>query len=340
MTTHEHDVEEYLWDPAAPAAPYVRRLEQTLGPLRLDPASAPLSLEGRPSSSPPRRRFRRVALGAAAALILLAGAAAFRWSWTDGRPWSMTVVKDGSSREARLEVGRELRLGASETARIEVARIGTLRAHAGSVLTLRATGSNRHRLVLTRGAVRTSVWAPPGSVVFKTPAGDVIDLGCVFALGVDATGTTRVGVESGWVQLDNARGETLVPAGASSEMAPGAAPRAPVFDDAAEAFREGVRALEGALAAGEIPRTALDLVGEARAKDVITLLTLAREAPTGVRRPLLERAAVLSPPPPGVSVDDVIRGDRKQLWRWHDALDLPPPKSWWLHWRDAFAGSR
>jgi hypothetical protein len=250
----------------------------------------------------------------------------------------MTVVTSGgSSRGARLEVGRELDLGPGETARLQVARIGAMEVDEGSALSLRATAANRHRLVLTRGAVRARVWAPPASVVIKTPAGDVIDLGCAFRLSVDEEGRARVAVESGWVQLDNLAGETLVPAGASSEMAPGGAPLVPICDDAVESFRAGARALEAALAA-EQPTGGVPLVflARAREKDVITLLDLARDAPLGIRRPLLDRAAVLSPPPSGVRVGDIVEGDRGALWRWHDALDLPPPKSWWLHWRDGF----
>jgi len=37
-----------------------------------------------------------------------------------------------------------------------------------------------------------------------------------------------------------------------------------------------------------------------------------------------------------VTLDGTVRGNRAQLWRWHDALDLPPPKSWLWNWRDAF----
>jgi len=342
MTTRsDRELQDSLWDPGAPAPLGLRRIEETLAPLRFDASARPLTIE-------PRRRrpswlspARPAALGTTAAVLVLFSLAAFRWGWPEGRPWPMTVVTgDGSSRESRLEVGRELDLGPGETARLRVARIGTMEVGAGSTLTLRATAANRHRLVLTRGAVRTRVWAPPASVVIKTPAGEVIDLGCLFRLSVDADGRARVVVESGWVQLDNVAGETLVPAGASSEMARGVAPRVPTFEDAPGSFRTGVRALEGTLAAGLLPEGYLGFLTQAREKDVITLLGLARDAPPGIRRPLLDRAAALSPPPSGVSVDDIVEGDREALWRWHDALDLPPPKSWWLHWRDAFERPR
>jgi hypothetical protein len=30
-----------------------------------------------------------------------------------------------------------------------------------------------------------------------------------------------------------------------------------------------------------------------------------------------------------------VAGDNREIWRWFDALPLPPPKSWWLNWPDA-----
>ena len=74
----------------------------------------------------------------------------------------------------------------------------------------------------------------------------MIDLGCFFQLTVDADGVARLTVRSGWVQLDNAFGESLVPAGASSLMQSDRRPFVPVYDDAAPAFGQSVRAFERA----------------------------------------------------------------------------------------------
>src|SRR5207342_2667869 len=101
-----------------------------------------------------------------------------------------------------------------------------------------------------------------------------IDLGCVFSLTVDADGVAHVRVETGWVQLENKFGETLVPAGASSAMTSDAPPVVPVYDDATAAFRDAVRLIE----IGGTPKIdfALTLIDrDARARDVPTLLLLA-----------------------------------------------------------------
>jgi hypothetical protein len=83
-----------------------------------------------------------------------------------------------------------------------------------------------------------------------------------------------------------------------------------------------------------------EIVRTARTRDVYTLLILATRAPAAIQRQLLERAAQLVPPPPGVTVDAITAGSRDMLWRWANHLDLPPVKGWWRNWRDALPWRR
>lgn len=325
--------DDYLWDPTAPPDQTVIAVERRLAPLRGRLPDFRVPPSARWATFLQRRTVVRVA--AAAAIVLLAGAGlgVYRWTWPDGRAWT---TRSTAGVPDRLEVGRPLTLGPADRAEIAIARIGSMQVHPGSTLTLRSTASNRHRLVLTEGAVQVRVWAPPGAVVIKTPAGDLVDLGCAFELTVDAVGTAHVSVQSGWVQLDNVHGETLVPAGASSTMVLGRRASAPVFDDAAPEFREGIRQLEADLQTPARPVTPLTFLSASRAKDVLTLLVVAAHATPDVAALLLQRAAILQPPPPGVSLESITAGDRGPLWRWYDALELPPPKRWVWNWRDGF----
>lgn len=332
--THSNDTDDYLWDPKAPVDVEVARLERALARYRFDPGRVPLRRDVLVN----RTRRWGVCVGAVAATVVLGvlGTAAYRWSWPQGQAWPMTVVGGGTAGNA-LVPGESLRLAPGGHARIAVARVGVLEALSGAALVLRATSSNNHRLALSVGAVRVRVWALPGSVSITTPAGEVVDQGCAFRLSVSADGRASVTVESGWVLLSNAAGESLVPAGASSQMSPGLPPLVPVFDDATPGFRRGSRVLEQAMLAPLAAETSLDFLPEARTKDVLTLLWLAKEASSDVRPALVERAAQLVPPPGGVTIRAVAQGSREQLWQWVDALDLPAAKSWWLNWRDAFA---
>ena len=152
--------------------------------------------------------------------------------------------------------------------------------------------------------------------------------------------TSNVRVDTGWVQLENGWGETLIPAGASSVMTAAARPGVPAFDDAPPIFVASVRTAERT-EDGTSRAAAIDTVVRlARPRDVLTLLTLARTSPVPERRRLLDRAAQLLPPPPGVTVDAIAAGDWNQLWRWSGTLDLPPAKGWLRNWRDAWPRTR
>jgi hypothetical protein len=252
----------------------------------------------------------------------------------------MLQTTQGTDRDvASLGVDRPLALDARTSAQVEIARIGAMEVAPGSALTLTQTTASRHRVVLDRGDVRVRVWAPPGRFAIRTPAGEVIDLGCIFDLSVDAAGVTDLHVATGWVQLANFHGESLLPAGTSATMTREARPAVPVYDDAPPEFERAVRSFERTADDASGMPLAAEIVRHARPRDVITLLVLAHQAPVAYKRPLLERAAVLNPPPAGVTVDRIL-ADGSRLWEWYDSLDLPPVKSWWRNWRDAFPHAR
>jgi hypothetical protein len=330
----------YLWIPVPPADPDVERFEAALAPLRFEPGAHPLRLPRAETRDRGRSRWWAFALTAAATLLLVAGLASWRWQWPAGQAWTVTLEPAGGGpalprRPDVLEVGQAFATPTQVVARVDVARIGTMRIQPGSELILRSTASNRHRLVITRGTIDLRVWAPPWSVVFTTPAGDVGDLGCEFELVVDEQRTTRVDVRTGWVQLENPWGQSLVPAGASSQMTGDRAPAVPVFDDADETFRSAVQAIERARSFADGAPAVATVLRLARARDVMTLLRLALRTEGASREALVRAAALLAPPPSGVSVAEILNGNEQLLWVWHDALPLPPAKSWWRNWPDA-----
>ena len=329
MTPEEKDLalDAYLWDPAAAPHAGVVSLERALAGASFDPRAVPLDLTALPDRVAPRRSFARpaIAFAIAASLLVAAGFGlwTWRWSWPDGRAWNLRA--GGSS--VSLEIGQPVTAPAAGIANI--ARIGQMRVGAGTAMELRATRGTRHRVRLDRGEMHVRLWAPPGSLVIETPAGEVIDLGCEFLLSVDQ-GVSRVRVLSGWVQLENGLDETLVPEGASTEMSATFGPGVPVFDDAAAEFRDGVRAFEREPSLVQLD-TALR---HARARDVYTLLQLSDRHPD-VAEPILRRAAALVPPPDGITVASIVRGNRSNLGQWSRTLGLPSPKSgWWNNWRD------
>jgi hypothetical protein len=335
MTTPSGNGGDYLWDRSGPVDPAVADLERRLAPLAYDAAGKPLALP-----RPRARRLRIVVLAGtiAASLIVAAGFWFYHWrlEWPADRAWTMLLRSTGETATAQLEVGQPLAVPSPTSARIDVARLGTIDASAGTELTLASTDSQHHRVQMTKGTVDVRLWAPPGAVAFRTPAGDVIDLGCFFQLSVDADGVAHLTVRSGWVELDNAFGESLVPAGASSLMQSDRRPFVPVVDDAAPAFSSSVRAIERADdVAAQLPHIAT-ITRYARERDVVTLLMLAARLDGPARGQLLDAAAKISPPPASIDMKAAAAADNIAIWKWIDALALPPVKGWWRNWRDAF----
>ena len=271
-------------------------------------------------------------------MLLAVGFWFYHWrlDWQADRAWTMLLQSTGKTASAQLQVGQPLAVASPASARIDVARLGTIDATAGTELTLSATDSKHHRVQLTRGTVDVRLWAPPGAVAFRTPAGDVIDLGCFFQLTVDSDGIARLTVRSGWVQLDNAFGESLVPAGASSLMQSDRRPFVPVYDDAPSSFTDAVRAFERSdTTEGQVLQLAT-IARQVRERDVVTLLMLAARVDGNVRSQLLDVSAKISPPPASLDLKAASAGDNAVVWKWIDALALPPVKGWWRNWRDAF----
>ncbi|MGE5835976.1 MAG: FecR domain-containing protein [Acidobacteriota bacterium] len=332
--TRDDDSNSYLWDRSGKIDPAVADLERVLGPIAYKPAERPLAL---PTPIVLQRRRWPMLVALAAGLLLVTAGWLFYWrlQWPAGRPWRMAVATESGARIDTLAVGQSLKLDANSSASVDIARLGTMSVQPGAEVTLRTTGSRRHQLRLDRGAVHIRVWAPPQRVFVATPAGNIIDLGCTFTLAVDDSGTARLTVQTGWVQMENVHGESLVPAGASSVMTADRSPLVPLYDDASPEFQRAVRAFETRVADDNVSAELAAIRRDARVRDMLTLLMLAVRERDTVRASLLEHAATLSPPPRTLSGNPAAF-DSGAIWEWRGSLPLPPPKAWWRNWADVF----
>jgi hypothetical protein len=340
--TEDNRRDAYLWDPAAPPSEEIEAMERRLAAARFDVIRKPLRLAATSSHIAWFGRRPVFAMAVSLTLAVVIGTAGFLWwrsDWPSGASWKVAIERPSSAGEpvrTQLRLDEPLKLDSTASAQVSIARIGSMHVEPGSALTLVESSSRRHRVMLDQGAVSVRVWAPPGRFAFNTPAGLVLDMGCIFDLKVDEDRVARVQVKTGWVELENGWGETLVPAGASSLMNAAMRPGVPIFDDASSEFRLSVRAFEQAEDDQARSRLTPTVIRTARTRDVLTLMMLANASPVPLKRQFLQRAAQLFPPPPTVTVDAIVGGDKDQLWQWKDTLGLPPVKSWWRNWRDVF----
>lgn len=337
-----HPQDDYLWDKSAPADPEVARLERLLTTVAWNPSvgprRTPFSSIGRPR---PRRRPQTrwiVATALAACALVVAGWLQFRLTWPTDAAWPILTsggqVDWSDDPTAGWQVGEQLKTGPDGAVRLQVARIGELNIRPDSTLRLIETRSGRHRVQVLEGEVQARIWAPPQQFGMDLPGVALWDLGCVFTVRTAADGQGQLSVQSGWIQLEDAAGEVLVPEGARVFLAANGKPGTPHHADASPAFLDALRRIDAA-SENIRPDSPLlqQLAAEARLQDAISLVTLLQHQPQWVDSPIFARLGDLLPHS-GVTREAVLQQDPRALEGWWDALPYPRVKQWWWQWRD------
>jgi hypothetical protein len=337
---------DYLWEGSGEPDPEIRRLEDALRPLRGTRPAPELE---------PRRLLPRLSAGwgslAAAAAVLVALAAAvpgartpasarlapgWEIAWLEGTSWQ----EAHTVREARLRVGEWIDTGASR-ARLSIGRIGEARLEPSTRVARLDAGERSHRLSLARGVMHAVIWAPPGQFLVDTPSAVAVDLGCSYTLEVAEDGSGLLRVEAGWVGFESRGLQSLVPAGAACPTRPGVGPGTPYFETAPEALRQALARIDFA-PEGPGRREALEQgLASARERDALSLWHLLSRVEGDDRGRVFDRLAALVDPPPGVTREGILRGDRAERDLWWDELGLGSAdfwRDWTARWRDPNAG--
>ena len=299
----EHEENEYLWNKSGTPDPEVRRLEDLLGRYRWTGKAVPERPRGR------LLRFR-TALAVAAGI---AAVALIAWALRGARADGYRVI--GVPGRDIVRAGEELSTGAREGVRLEIGWLGHVDVDAGSRIGVRDDGKRVHRLFLERGRVRARIWAQPRLFQIGTPAGNSIDLGCVYELDVADDGTSRLSVTDGQVAFEFEGREVYVPEGASCVSDPVRGPSAPVFDDAPTSYREALAAVE--FAADPDPELVARVLDTDR-EGTLTLwhLVTSERAAESLRRAAYERLAKAFFQPDWVTEEGILAGDPAMREAW------------------------
>ncbi len=332
----------YLWDGSGEPDPEIVRLETLLGQLRHQ--GGPPPLPERKTAPPRRTAWLLGALSAAAAVLLVAVIGRYAF-WVPRGGWTVQTIagspsiggvraKSGAVIPPRLAVGEWLETDAVSRARIDVGQIGRVDVAPNTRVQLVEARGREHRMALTRGMIHARIWAPPKLFFVNTPSATAIDLGCEYTLQVDDTGGGLIRVTLGWVSFEGNGRESFIPDGAVGATRPGAGPGTPYYDDAPSGYGEALAILDFAAPDDARRAGALDLVvSSARRRDVLTLWHLLSRVQLSERERVYDRLAHLAPPPPGVSREAVLAGDRAALDQWWDSLGLDA--TWWKLWKKA-----
>ena len=349
---------DYLWDGSGQPDLEIRRLEGALGRFR---HNRPADLF--PNIEPPARRrgwwaeiVRSAWTPRFAAATLVVSAIGFglwlsqssetptapRYGWavevTAASPQSESAGASPATKNTRLELGEALETDAVSKATVAVAEIGRLEVEPMTRLRLLQSGAGRKRIALDRGTIHATIWAPPGQFVVDTPSAVAVDLGCMYTLHIDESGSGILRTTLGWVGFHRNGRESFIPAGAACATHAQSGPGTPYFEDASDIFRSALARLDSLEVSPSSRTSALDVVlHEARARDALTLWHLLPRVSSAERPAVYNRLAALVPPPPGVTREGILRLDIIMLDSWWNALDLGDI-SLWRHWEQSWTG--
>jgi hypothetical protein len=260
----------------------------------------------------------------AAALILAVAAGLWNLARLPKPQWEVTWISGSAQVSAQsltatalAGAGSDIATGADSRARIRIGSIGTVDVEANTRVRLIALDPQNHRLALRSGSVAAIIAAPPRLFFIETPSGTAVDLGCEYKLECDRAGNGLLRVTAGWVAYQWRGRESLVPAGAVCRTRARMGPGTPYFEDAPVALVEALDSFDfgdGGLEAVPV------VLREARVRDTLTLWHMLARVDSGQRASVYERMAKLSPPPPGVSREQVLRLDPAALARWKEEL--------------------
>ncbi|MGB7209505.1 MAG: FecR domain-containing protein [Pyrinomonadaceae bacterium] len=226
-------------------------------------------------------------------------------------------IGDGSA-SAQIAVGQLLETDGKSKAKITVADIGSVEIAPNSRVKLVGTDKTEHRLSLERGQLHAKIFAPPRLFVVDTPSGKAVDLGCEYTLVVDRVGNSILSVTGGFVALEDAGRESIVPAGMMCLTRKGKGLGTPFSAESDHAFK---KALEYFDFFGRGSSALQAVLGKADFYDMITLWHLLSRASKKDRGLVYDALAKHVPPPPGVTREGIIDLNRKMLADWRTEVE-------------------
>jgi hypothetical protein len=347
----------YLWNRTGTPDAEIQRLEQVLAEFRttnlatpvfprVDPAPEQSSWWRRITSNVWTPRFAAVTLTFAAVTIalFLSSRESTRSHQITG--WNVELADVGPdnsvtagslTRKTELRIGEALETDSASRATIAVVDIGRLEVAASTRLRLLQSVEGRKRVALDHGTIQATIWAPPGEFVVDTPSAVAVDLGCMYTLHVDESGSGLLRTTLGWVGFRSTGHESFIPAGAAAAIYSQTGPGLPYFENATDSFRAAISQFDSGSDASAQRATALRIIlREARAPDAMTLWHLLARVGEADRPAVYDRLAALVPPPPGVTRENTLRLDRTMLDVWWNALDLGDI-GLWRHFEQSWA---
>jgi len=229
---------------------------------------------------------------------------------------TIVIVAIGAVVYWRASLG-VIQTDASSTARIAIGNIGTVELEPNTRVRMEVSKPNEQRLRLEHGEIRANVSAPPRLFFVDTPASTAVDLGCAYSMKTDKAGDGMLRVTLGWVSLEWAGRESLVPAHAMCRTRPKIGPGTPYFEDASPGLSDALAKFD--FESGGVVDLGV-VLSEARVRDTLTLWHLLSRTEGAERERVFDRIVELTSLPYGVTREKALSLDATTLKHWKEEL--------------------
>jgi len=283
-----------------------------------------------------RRRFlhsRWIAIGAPASAILLAVIISVLYFLkTNTAFWEVESLR-GTPRAGNVEfndsgilaVGEWLITDSPSAARLKAGRLGEVEVDPNSAVQLLATKDMDYKIYLLHGKISVKIWAPLKMFSVLTPSATAVDIGSEYTIEVDDKGSSYFEVKTGKLVIKSGDDKEIIPEGAVCETMKNQKPGTPYFPDASIEFKAALSRFDFGSRSGDDIRTILE---NSRKKDALSLWYLMRNAGPGYVQTVYARLAELEPPPAGVTLEGIEKGNDNMFFIWWEILGYGKKSSW------------
>lgn len=234
-------------------------------------------------------------------------------------PWKVrtitgNVLINGQIRtNERWEENESMVTDSYSKAVINVPKTGRIEVDPNSFLILLRAKDNGNRIKFLKGSIRVinSNLLPYLTIEIENFL--IYDRGGTFEITIDDNSYTNVTVEYGYLEIEQKGRKFFVDEGYTCQIRPNTHPGIPHRVDAPDELKSEIRKLDYEGGGDESVQKIISIATES---DMLTLLGLIPKSSESYRAVLFNKISAYYPPPPGVTLEGIVKLDPDMLEKW------------------------
>lgn len=234
-------------------------------------------------------------------------------------PWKVrtvtgSVVINGKvSLSERWDEGENLSIDELSKAVINIPKTGRMEVEPNSFLILLKAKDKSNRIKLLRGSIQIINTSLMPYLAIELNDAIIHDRGGTFSITTDNNSNAKISVDYGYLEIEQKGRTYYLDEGYICELRSSLHPGTPYKYDASELLKSEVAKFDYENGGD----TSIEkIISEARESDLLTLLALIPRSSESYRSVLFNKITAYYPPPPGVTLDGIIKLDAEMLERW------------------------